>query len=105
MPKKEIVRVKIGTHEISLACCGGPGKCESGGGLLKVSQESSEGYEEEISTCLPWDHATVLRAGMNEMLVEMANTGTAEERSAKLRSELTALNEAVNKVRGELNLV
>ena len=106
MPSREICRFTIGTHEFVLSCCGGPGKCEAGGGVLEVSApDPAEGPDgDTISTCLPFEHAVILRAGMNEMLLEMANTGNAEERSVKLRGELTALNLAVNKVREELRL-
>lgn len=103
MPKTELFRAKIGSHEIRLSCCGGPGKCESGGGVLTASQESSEGYEEEIETCLPYPHALAFRNAMNEMLVALAANEDKEQREVRLRGDLTALNAAVNKIREELS--
>ena len=103
MPSREICRFTVGTHEISLSCCGGPGKCESGGGVLSVYTRAEGAQAVETQTCLPHDRATILRGAMNDMLIEMANVGPAEERSEKLRRELTALNAAVNKIREELS--
>lgn len=106
MPSKELLRLKIGTHEIRLSCCGGPGQCETGGGVLNVSKSVAVGggkvTRTGVETCLPFADALMVRNGMNELLLAMAAGGKTEQRAGKLQHDVSSLESALVKAREEM---
>ena len=90
MPSREIRRFKVGTHELALTCCEGPGACASGGGTLTVSEPVEKGDVERnsIVTCFDASRVTDLRDGLDEVLEGIVEKLAPDRALALLNHEI-----------------